>query len=90
MPLVYAVDTAMLNEATARYLDSDQRHWQLLLADLGALTGWTHRCRYLWQSLFPPATYLLHRYNVTNRILLPMLYVHRTIRGLWRLIHRLS
>lgn len=90
MPLVYAADKAAPDEATARYLDSDQRHWHLLLADLGALADWTSKCRFLWQSLFPPATYILHRYNVTNRILLPMLYIHRTIRGFWRLIHRLS
>jgi hypothetical protein len=75
-------------EATARFLSPHQRRWQLLRADLHALPGWLNKVRLLQEHVLPPATYLLTHYGTTRRALLPVLYLHRALRGFWRLWQR--
>ncbi|MDH3598189.1 MAG: nucleotidyltransferase family protein [Candidatus Tectomicrobia bacterium] len=67
---------------------SHPRRLHRLAAELCALPSWRHQWHLLWEHAFPPAAYILHRYAATRRSMLPMLYLHRGVRGLWRLLHR--
>ncbi len=51
---------------------------------LRILPGWRQRLRLLKEYVFPPAAYMLNRYQTKHRWLLPLLYGHRTIQGAWR------
>jgi hypothetical protein len=70
-------------EPSADYLRSDLRNLDLLSLNLQQLSGW-NKLQLLKENLFPPASYMLQRYNVSQRLLLPGLYLHRSIIGAWK------
>lgn len=83
-----ALDSAaceMATEATAHFLHPDQRQWRVLISDWRALPGWHDKLCFLKQHLMPPTSYMQGRYGARYRGLLPLLYLHRALRGLWRL-----
>lgn len=57
-----------------------------LASDLAATRGWASRGALLAGHLFPPAAYMRQAYGVSSATLLPLLYVHRIVRGSWRWI----
>lgn len=57
-----------------------------LLTELRSLPRWHERVALVGEHLFPPADYMLEKYGVTSRAWLPMLYLHRGIRGAWKRI----
>jgi len=50
-------------------------------SDWRRLPGLRDRARYLREHLFPPAEYIRHRYGVSSRLALPLLYTHRIVAG---------
>ena len=52
--------------------------------DLRALGSWSRRLRFLREAAFPSADYIREHYGVRARSLLPLLYLHRGVSGLWR------
>ena len=77
-------------EPTAAFLDGRLSGVDILLSDLAALGGWSARGQLLRQHLFPPAVYMRERYDVSGSLLLPALYAHRAVRGLWKWFRRPS
>ncbi len=70
-------------EPSAMFLRPDRRKIDVLISDLRLVGSWSARRALLRQHLFPPATYMLERYQVSNRLLLPMLYARRIVAGAW-------
>ncbi len=74
-------------EPSARYLEADRRWGSELASSWGALR-WRERLALLREIAFPSPSYMLAAYGVTNSRmgpwLLPALYAHRGIRGLWK------
>ncbi|UCE84677.1 MAG: nucleotidyltransferase family protein, partial [Deltaproteobacteria bacterium] len=52
--------------------------------DVRAIPGWTGRLRFLYEAAFPSAAFVSHQYGVRSRALLPLLYLHRGVTGLFR------
>jgi hypothetical protein len=52
-----------------------------LLADMRALPRWRSRLRLLREHLFPPADYMVKSYGWSHRVMLPLLYAWRIVRG---------
>jgi len=69
-------------EPSARYIGGRMRPVDVLLSDLRFLGGWRARWQLIREHLFPPPSYMLERYAVSNRMLLPALYAHRVLRGM--------
>ncbi|MGC9348502.1 MAG: nucleotidyltransferase family protein [Anaerolineae bacterium] len=55
-----------------------QRFWD----DLVTMPGWGQRLRYAMISLFPSASYMIHRYGIRHPLLLPLYYPYRWYVGL--------
>lgn len=73
-------------EPSARYLaPGGLPH---LVNELRALPGWRARARLLKEHAFPPADYVLRKYDVSSPAWLPALYLHRGLRGVWKLVRR--
>jgi len=77
-------------EPSAMFLRPDRRKIDVLISDLRLVGSWSARRALLRQHLFPPATYMLERYQVSNRLLLPMLYARRIVSGAWQWCRRPS
>jgi len=84
--LIEAVSTTDLEEPSAGYLVPGRlRH---LLTELRFLAGRRARIRFLNQLAFPDPDYVLKTYEVSSRLWLPLLYLHRGLRGLCRLVRQ--
>ena len=57
---------------------------QRVYLTLRALPGWRQRWRLLREYFFPPAAYMLNKYQTRHRWLLPLLYGRRALQGAWR------
>lgn len=75
-------------EPSAVFLRRGRRKVDTLLLDLRLVGSWSARGAMLRQHLFPPATYMLARYDVSNRLLLPALYARRILVGAWQWCRR--
>lgn len=71
-------------ELSAQYLEIGRMH--CLVKDIQSLPNWRDRLRLSKEHVFPPADYMLEKYRVSRRAWLPALYLHRGVRGLWRLL----
>jgi hypothetical protein len=79
---------ARLNEQAAgtdadvmAYLKGDMSQLQAAASDWRRLGGLRERARFLREHLFPSAAYIRHRYGVSSRLALPLLYTHRIVTG---------
>jgi hypothetical protein len=62
---------------------------QRFVADLASITGWRARVRYWRNNMIPSAAYMRERYAIPRRLLVPLYYPYRWLRGLWGAIfHR--
>ena len=52
------------------------------LAEFRALPGWTSRLRLLKEYVFPPARYMMKKYRLKSRALLPLYYGVRVVQGI--------
>jgi hypothetical protein len=77
-------------EPSAEYLASERRWHDETLANLRALPRFRDRMRLLRDVLLPSPAYMLGVYGVRGKPLaawlLPALYVHRNVRGAWRIL----
>lgn len=71
------------DEPSARYLPPAQRRAERLLVDLRLLPGWRDRARLVGQHLFPSPAYMRVAYGRSGRAVLPVLYAHRILTGVW-------
>jgi hypothetical protein len=71
-------------EPSRHYLERVVRKRDVLVSDLTLLTSWRARVRLLREHLFPPPAFILQRYGVSNRLLLPALYAYRLVTGAYR------
>ncbi|WP_089717476.1 nucleotidyltransferase family protein [Candidatus Entotheonella palauensis] len=85
LEVLHAAASGGSTEATAHFLHPDQRQWRVLISDWRALPRWRDQLRFLKEHLMPPANYVQRRYGTRHRALLPLLYLHRALRGLLRL-----
>jgi len=61
-----------------RWLGSNGRPMAgLFIAAMTALPDWQSRLRHLWSNLFPSSAYMLQRYQISNRFLVPFYYPYR-------------
>lgn len=83
-----AVVLASLRGAPSRQSVSVARfsapRWRWELSQLAALSGWRQKVRLVRQHFFPAPDYVLEKYRTDRRALLPLLYLHRSIAGLWK------
>jgi hypothetical protein len=71
------------NEPSAQYLRSGLRSIDLFRMNLKPLS-FRKKIQLFKENLFPPASYMLQRYKVSERVLLPGLYIHRSLVGAWK------
>lgn len=74
-------------ESSREYLAAGRRRYHNLISDLRATQGWRRKLQLLREHALPSPAYMLNRYATSHRLLLPALYLHRGLRGLWKLFH---
>jgi len=77
-------------QPTAAYLAPERSWAQETAANLRGLSRWGDRLRLLKEITLPSPAYMLQAYGVGRsgfaRALLPALYLHRGVRGVWRVM----
>ena len=77
-------------ERSASYLEPGRRWSDELLSNVRGLPRWADRLRLLREVAFPAPGYMLRAYRLDGvtaaGALLPALYVHRGVRGLWKVL----
>jgi hypothetical protein len=73
-------------EIVARYFDSEtlRQNWM----DFCALPGGADKMRFLAETLFPPASYMRHKYPQAQSGWLPWLYLRRAVEGMLKRLQR--
>src|SRR5207244_7367213 len=79
--VVHALAAAGDADPSRAYLRHRWRRVDILRSDLHSLSDWRARARLLREHLVPPPAYILASYGRTRATLLPVLYVHRILRG---------
>lgn len=78
------------NEALSGYLQPGRRWHHEFLSNLRGLDRWSDRFRLMREVLIPSTRYMLGSYGLANQpygfALLPALYLHRNLRGLWNVM----
>jgi hypothetical protein len=78
------------NERSASYLDTERRWKDELLSNVRGVSRWTDRLRLLREVALPAPGYMLRAYRLNGTalggVLLPALYVHRGVRGIWKVL----
>ncbi len=83
MHLVLPIPSSLLAIAAASPLVS---RLDVMRADVRALQTWSRRRQWLRELAFPSSEYMRRSYRQKSRFLLPLLYVHRGLRGILRLV----
>ena len=89
---VMAILTApgQVPERSASYLEPGRRWSDELLSNVRGLPRWADRLRLLREVAFPASGYMLRAYRLDGvtaaGALLPALYIHRGVRGLWKVL----
>ena len=77
-------------EPSAVYLEPERRWRDELVSNVRGLRRWSDRIRLLREVAFPAPGYMLRAYRLdavtAAGALLPALYVHRGLRGLWKVL----
>jgi len=63
------------------FLEGAPPMMQVAMSDWRRIRGARARVRFVQEHLFPPASYMRHRYGVPSRLALPFLYAHRAVTG---------
>jgi hypothetical protein len=79
-----------IGEPSAAYLDHGRRWHDELASSVCGLSSWRSRLRLLREVMFPGPHYMLGAYglnqNPLGALLLPALYVHRNVHGVWKIL----
>jgi len=67
-------------EVSAAYLSGSKS--RVAFAEFSMIPGLNSKIRFLWENLFPPAEYMLQKYDVSSKLWLPVLYPTRVISGM--------
>jgi hypothetical protein len=86
---VPSVDVAP-NEPSSAFLDRHRRYSAVIGGDLAALPGWRARFKRLRQLAFPPPSFMMQSFGAPWRVLLPLLYAYRGVRGVRRMFRRIA
>jgi hypothetical protein len=78
------LDASGRSEPSRAYTERTQLRIDVLRADLRLLPRWRDRLQLVTEHAFPPASFILARYAVRQRLLLPVLYAHRIVTGAWK------
>ena len=77
-------------EPSAAYLEPERRWSDELVSNVKGLPRWSDRLRLLREVAFPAPGYMLRAYRLdavpAAGALLPALYLHRGLRGLWKVL----
>lgn len=77
-------------EPSAAYLDHGRRWHDELVSSVRGLPSWRGRLRLLRDVLFPRPHYMLGAYGLSQHpfgpLLLPALYLHRNVHGVWKIL----
>ena len=80
----------IVDEPSAVYLRSGRRWHDELRSSLGGLPVWSDRLKLLREVVFPSASYMRRAYNISagpvGSALLPPLYVHRGVKGIYKVL----
>jgi hypothetical protein len=68
-------------EPSAAFIGGTLRQADILLRDVNALDGWRPKAHLVREHLFPSLHYIRRVYARWPRLLLPLAYVHRIVRG---------
>jgi hypothetical protein len=79
-----SLDASGRDEPSRAYTERTQLRIDVLRADLRLLPRWRDRLQLVTEHAFPPASFILARYAVRQRLLLPVLYAHRIVTGAWK------
>jgi len=63
--------------------------WQVQLMNFQSLPGWRSKIQLLREHLFPPPNYILEKYQIKHRVLLPVYYALRITQGIPKLFRNL-
>jgi len=82
--------SADCDEPSAEYLGQNRRWHHELISSIKGVATWGDRLRLMSKVLFPGGNYMLAAYGLVGRpfgrLLLPILYVHRNVRGIWKIL----
>jgi len=88
--LIDALASAGGNEPSAEYLASQRRWADELMSSVRGLPRLGDRARWMREVLFPRPQYMLGAYGLRGKPLgvwlLPALYAHRNLRGVWKIL----
>jgi hypothetical protein len=88
--LLESLEAPGLPEPSAEYLASERKWHHETLASLRALPRFADRLRMMREVLLPNRAYMLGAYGLHGKPLaswlLPVLYVHRNVRGAWKIL----
>ncbi|MGA2383795.1 MAG: nucleotidyltransferase family protein [Gemmatimonadales bacterium] len=80
------------SEPSAAYLEPERRWSDELVSNVRGLQRWSDRLRLLREVAFPAPRYMLRAYRLDGvaaaGALLPALYVHRGLRGIWKVLRK--
>ena len=87
--ILAALSRAGAREPSAEYLASGRKWHDELMSSVRGLPSFAERVRLMRDVLFPSPQYMLGAYGLRGKPLgqwvLPALYVHRNLRGVWRI-----
>jgi hypothetical protein len=63
------------------FLEGPRPRLDVARSDWRRIHRWRDRSRFLREHLFPPASYIAHRYGTASHVALPFLYVRRIVTG---------
>jgi hypothetical protein len=82
--------SAACDERSAEYLGQNRRWHHELISSVKGVTTWRDRLRLMRKVLFPDGSYMLAAYGLIGkpfgRLWLPILYIHRNVRGAWKIV----
>ena len=86
--LMAALSARVGGEPSETYLRAGRRWHHELVSNVRGLTRWRDRLRLLREVTLPSPGYMVEVYGVGRQgmALLPMLYVHRCVRGVWKVM----
>ena len=89
-PTIDALAAPRSREPSAAYLSPGRRWHDELISNVRSLRRWRDRVQLLREVLFPNPRYMLAAYGVgdsaRSSALLPALYLHRAVRGAWKIL----
>ena len=90
LPAVEKVGTLAASRAEKAFYDwaasADRAEVRLVRVNLNSLPSWPERLRYMGGSIFPPLSYMQHRYKIRNPFWVWLTYPYRWLLSLYRAV----